>query len=118
MVVFSAVALAQPKTFSIPFRNVGNYILVDVQVDHKRTVLLFDTGAVISVVTISKSHTYRKLILDKHKDGTVSFISADDVEIAFVSPNVSVDGFFGQDLMRRFSSIRIDYGRHVVEMTE
>jgi hypothetical protein len=114
MFLFAVPTRAQPKTYTIPFHESNHMILLDTTIDGKPAVLILDTGAAVSV------RLKDSLVLGyvRH-NGAISFrVAPIRIVPVFYDPGISFDGFLGSDLLRRFSSVRIDYVKHVVELTE
>lgn len=109
--------LAQPTTFSIPFHTANGLILVDGQLNGKPAVFLLDTGAGPNFATYEAAGL-------KPQQG----VTDGSVEIAFGDLRVScparivqglqspkTDGTLGEDFLKRFSSVRINYKTATVE---
>jgi hypothetical protein len=132
---------ARPAALRIPFRTVDSMILVEGKVNGNRVTFLLDTGANKTIVSVKTyGHVPFALQSARHNDlgpgmkGDAVRLSA-DVELAnhmWVGQRVSVmnldeltkvlglrfDGLLGQDLLREFRSVRIDYKAHVIELEE
>jgi hypothetical protein len=114
-VLVGAAVAGEGKTYRIPFREINHRILIDVEVEGKPRVLLFDTGARVSLLTKCSGCN---LPLERHREN-LSFSCGDEaVTAAFQRAEVQFDGFPGADLLSKFSSVRIDYKAHVVELEQ
>ena len=138
LLLFAGVASAQEqsRTFSVPFRSVNGMILLDAAVNGKPAVLLLDTGADNSIVSLYVAGVTAKL--DALKPENTTGASGDytkakidlrlekrrwierpilvmDLSEASKHLGTRIDGFVGQDLLREFSSVKIDYAAKVVE---
>jgi hypothetical protein len=112
--LFAGVTSAQGKTYTIPFHSIHDRILLDVQVDHKPAVLLLDTG---SNVTFSMQPEH--MLAAKTKDGKVSFVTTSEVPNAnFFTLEMHIDGVVGQDFLRTFSRVIIDFKAKVLELEQ
>ena len=115
LVTVRFAAAGEDQTFRIPFREINHRILIDVEVEGKPRVLLFDTGARVSLLTKGSSCTLR---LERHH-GNLNFSCGDEaVTAAFQKAEVQFGGFLGADLLSKFSSVRIDYRNRVVELEQ
>ena len=132
---------ARPATLKVQFRTVEAMILVEGKVNGNRAILLLDTGAnrtIISAKTygndkLALPHYPRKpngvgmtgysvrrpadLILGEREwlGQPVSVMDLDDLKDLL---KLDFDGLLGQDILRQFRSVRIDYHTHILEMEE
>lgn len=141
LAVFSALpCLAQQtaKTYRVPFHSVNGMILLDATVNGKPAVLLLDTGAEFTIISAqasglsaAKLHTltankaagangeYVKsrvdLILDKRHwiDREVLVMDLNDSSKRL---GTRIDGFIGQDVLREFQGVHIDYKARTVTL--
>jgi hypothetical protein len=120
------------KSFVVPFHTVRGLILLDGQLNGKAAVLLFDTGANISIVDY-RAAGFPALKLDVLRstgktgaEGTcitreVSKLSLGlrswfarrtclmDLSDASKRMGAQIDGFIGTDVLSEFRAVRIDY---------
>jgi len=139
--VLAGVALAQEyKTFTVPFHTVNGMILLDATVNDKPAVLLLDTGADATLIspqasglstaklhplaatkTTGANGEYVKARIDlrlanRHWiEREVLVMNLDEVSKRM---ETKIDGFLGQDILRQFSVVRINYKTQVVELEE
>jgi Aspartyl protease len=132
---------ARPATLKVQFRTVQAMILVEGKVNGNRATFLLDTGAnrtIISARTYGNDrlalpqysrkptgvgmtgYSVRRpadLILGGHVwvAQPVSVMDLDDLEALL---KLDFDGLLGQDILRQFRSVRIDYHTHILEMEE
>jgi len=104
------------RTFIVPFHTAKGLILLDVELDGKPAVLMLDTGAQDSFVV---KFDY-PIAMHEHSDGTLTFHTRknpqDRLALYYAEPDVHVDGIIGEDLLRCFRSLRIDYKAKTVTL--
>lgn len=131
LLFFASIASAQQteQPLRIPFRTDNNMILVDVTVNGAKAVLMLDTGSTRTAlnpefVGVGKSDAVRAIHQGVHLHRTVNLQIAKHywvnwqvlvVDIADRSLT-RVDGLLGEDWLRTFSTVRIDYANHVIEL--
>lgn len=125
----------------IPFESSEGLIFVEAQVNNKKVSLILDTGASSSLISYDIAGL-GKYHLPKMKNSNTSgdkgfngeaFETKADFEFAGVTikqlpvfagnvENLSerthrkCDGLIGQDILRKFKSIKIDYVNHILEL--
>jgi hypothetical protein len=128
---------AGPETVLLPFRSVHSMLLIDAKVNGDPVILLLDTGANSTILDVK---AYGKTLTqpsrpDAHQLGIVgnAVRVRVDLEIArrflFSQPvyvmnlgdlpqrlGAPFDGLLGQDILRQFHSVRINYRAHVIEL--
>ncbi len=132
---------AHSGTVRIPFRTVQSLIVVQGKVNGNAATFLLDTGANRTMVSTQIYGNARfELQRMPHRQGAAGFAGyslrrAADVglgEHVWIAQQVSVmdlgelkqmlhmdfDGLLGQDFLRQFRSVRIDYRAHVIELQE
>ncbi len=132
---------AHSGTVRIPFRTVQSLIVVQGKVNGNAATFLLDTGANRTMVSTQIYGNSRfELQRMPHRQGAAGFAGyslrrAADVglgEHVWIAQQVSVmdlgelkqmlhmdfDGLLGQDFLRQFRSVRIDYRAHVIELQE
>lgn len=127
---------------TVPFRSAKGLIFVDVQVNGIPVSLLLDSGAASSLISyhvagLAESMAEMKNASESQHNGrfdgnTVSVpvemvivgkrirelpVFAGNVDDLSRVIGVHCDGLLGEDVLRHFHSIRIDYKKHVVEFT-
>ena len=133
---------AKPAAHCVPFRSVGSMILVEGKVNGDPVTFLLDTGSAGTIVS-HRIYNITALPLrsaQRNKEGhgiSGESISARlDLQVGshrWVSQRVAVmnldelsdilgvrhiDGLIGEDILRDFRSIRIDYHARVIELEE
>ena len=109
------------QTFRVPFHDAYNgLVLLDVKVDGKPAVLLLDTGTNVSLfghhqtsigIELEPKYFFNLPVYDLDKQiGQRAFQLRRDVG--------PFDGILGQNFLRHFQAMRIDYKNHVVELEE
>jgi len=141
--ILVTLALLTPASFGdaqlvlLPFRSVHSLILVDAKVNGHSATLLFDTGANNTIINAKLCGNVPAPALDQTSKGPGIVGHAVrlrvDLEIAdrfLFSQPVSVmslgnlpqrlgapfDGLLGQDILREFRSVRINYRARVIEL--
>jgi Aspartyl protease len=132
---------AHSGTVRIPFRTVQSLIVVEGKVNGNPATFLLDTGANRTIVSVKTYGNVRfKLQHMPPRDGGAGLIGyslrhpADVVlgEHVWLAQQVSVmdldelkqmlhmdfDGLLGEDILRQFRSVRIDYRAYVIELQE
>jgi hypothetical protein len=137
LALLSPPSCAHTETVFLPFRSVHSLILVDAKVNGNPATLLLDTGA---NNTIIDGKVYGNVLAPRIEPvskgpgviGNALRLRV-DLEIAgrfLFSQPVSVmnlgdlpqrvgaqfDGLLGQDILRQFRSVRINYHAHVIEL--
>jgi hypothetical protein len=128
---------AHSGSVQVPFHNVQSMILVDGKVNGNPAVFLLDTGANRTIVsTKSYGDTWfalQRLPHDHKGPGLVGYSVRRQADLAlgghtWYGQQVSVmnlndlkqmlgmefDGLLGQDILREFRSVRIDYRTHTI----
>jgi hypothetical protein len=123
----------------VPFRTVRSMILIEGKIDEKRVTFLLDTGSNHTIISVRsyggvpfplrpalrngsaagmKGESVRlpmNLTLGDHTwvGQCVTMMNLDDLHDTLGIP---FDGLLGQDILREFRSVRIDYKTHVIEL--
>ena len=128
---------AHEETVLLPFRSTHSLILVDAKVNGNPATLLLDTGANNTIINAKLYGNVQAPRVELTSKGPGIVGNAlrlhVDLEIAgrfLFSQPVSVmnlgdlprrvgaqfDGLLGQDVLRQFRSVRINYHAHVIEL--
>jgi hypothetical protein len=137
LALFLLPSSARPQTVFLPFRSVRSLILIDAKINGNPVTLLLDTGANNTILDVK---TYGNILMSpiqpaRQHAGIVgnALRVRMDLEIAhrfLFSQPVSVmnleglpkqlgapfDGLLGQDILRQFRSVRINYKSHLIEL--
>ena len=123
VLVLAGLLLFAPRvhaqTFRVPFHTVNSMILLDGQVNGKPVVLVFDTGAVRTQVdkrAMMRQEDFAVLYIDLRIDlfrQRDCRILARDLRP--ILKGIPADGILGEDRLRSFRAVRIDYKVGVVE---
>lgn len=130
---------AHTKLLTVPFRTAESMILVEARVNDNRVTLVLDTGANNTIVSPKAYGNLQFQLRGIHKNETgpgmrgdtvrlranialanrtwnaqpVYVMNVDELTLRF---GTQVDGLLGQDLLREFHAVRINYKEHVVEL--
>ena len=133
--------LAHSGTVSIPFRTVQSLIVVEGKVNGNPAIFLVDTGANRTIVSakIYGNLRFELQRLPRHESGpglvgnslrrpadfelgghvwTAQQVSVMNLDELKQMLHMDFDGLLGQDILRQFRSVRIDYRAHVIELQE
>ena len=133
--------IAHPDVITIPFRSAESMILVEARVNDNRVALLLDTGANNTIVSPKAYGSLQFRLRGIHSNDTGPGLRGDTVRLranvalanrVWVSQPVyvmnvdeltrrfgaPVDGLLGQDLLREFHSVRINYKARVIELEQ
>jgi hypothetical protein len=137
LVLLPPPTCARKETVLLPFRSLHSLILVDAKVNGNPATLLLDTGANNTIISAEMYGNVPAPRLELASKGPGIVGNAlrlrVDLEIAgrflFSQPvsvmnlgdlpqrvGVPFDGLLGQDILRQFHSVRIDYKKHVIEL--
>jgi hypothetical protein len=132
---------AHPEVATVPFHTVQTFILVQAKVNGNPATLLLDTGANRTIVS-TKIYGNAQVNLQRIRQNPkgpglageslrlpadvalanhiwlaqpVSVMNLDDLRHDL---GVNFDGLLGEDLLREFHSVRINYKTHVIELEQ
>lgn len=132
---------AKPVSLRVPFRSVQAMILVEVKVNGTPATFVVDTGANRTIIS-TKAFGNAQVVLPRwprnpKNAGLISYsqrlpadltigervwfaqpVSVVDLEELKGMLKLDFDGLLGEDILRQFRSIRIDYHTHILEMEE
>jgi hypothetical protein len=126
---------------AVPFRTAQSMILLDARVNDNRVTLLLDTGANNTIVSVKAYGNPQVQLHTLHRNDQgpgmrgdalrlradfalanrvwisqpVYVMNVDELSRRFGTP---VDGLLGQDLLREFRSVRINYKSHIIELEQ
>jgi hypothetical protein len=132
---------ANSRGIRVPFRTVESMILIEGKIDEKRITFLLDTGSNHTIVSV---RFYGNVLLAlrpaQHDHGAagwmgesvrlpvelsladhiwagqcVTMMNLDELQKAL---GIHFDGLLGQDILREFRSVRIDYSSHIIELEQ
>ena len=139
LILAQSQALAKPRIVALPFRSVNGLILVEAKVNGNPVNLVMDTGANHTIIDtrssglapmpgfeaiskgagISGNSVRTRVNLELGKQTWISQpVSVMKLEDLAQSLGMPFDGLLGQDILRQFRSIRIDFKAHVVELQQ
>ena len=108
--ISQSVFAQERKTFSLPFESHAGLVFLKTSLDKKPVTLLLDTGSNVSFA---------------FKDGAAIALSGNGfrtleeypsrVVFRYLDEIKSASGIIGQDVLRDFSAVRIDYKHSTVE---
>lgn len=103
------------RVFTVPFHTVNGLILLDVKVNGKPAVMLMDVGANVTLLR----HAPRNAVtveLEPSRAVTVSALDLEKIGVHLAKRDMAqIDGLLGEDFLRYFASVRIDYKASVIE---
>ena len=113
MLAVSVHAQQTHRTLTVSFESRSGLIFLRITLDTRPALLLLDTGSNVSFAF--KTGAGVELSGD-HFRTTEEYPS----RVAFRYPDILKDsqGIIGQDVLRQFKSLRIDYREHVIELTK
>jgi hypothetical protein len=113
LLFFAGTVSAQPRTIAIPFEIHNGLIFLRTTLDKQEARLLLDTGSNVSFAF--KTGIGLELSGDRFRT-TEEYPS----RVVFRYPDIlkNSQGIVGQDILREFRSVRIDYKNHTVELEE
>ena len=130
---------ARPQVATVPFSTAQAFILVQAKVNGNPAMLLLDTGANRTIVSIkiygATQFNLRRMRENPSGPGHVGEslrlpadvalanhlwagqpVSVMNLEDLKQELGVNFDGLLGEDLLREFRSVRINYKAHVIEL--
>jgi len=131
------VGLAEPAVLQLPFRSINSLILVEAKVNGCRATLVLDTGANRTILNAKSYGNVKVSAVRQAKNNAgiigeslrlrvqlelghqylfsqpVSVMNIDDLARQL---GIQFDGLLGQDILREFRFMRIDYKTHVIEL--
>lgn len=130
---------ARPNVLRLPFRTAQSMIVVQAMVNGSPVALLLDTGATRTIVSarVYGNVPFRLRTIERtsHSAGIVgdSVILPVNLQLAnhtWAGQHVAImnldglsqvlgiqfDGLLGQDVLREFRSVRIDYRAHIIDL--
>jgi hypothetical protein len=133
---------AKPPVVRVPFRSIESMILLEGKVNGDPVTFLLDTGSVGTIVSarMYRITSFPLRSVQRNADGhgingesisvrldlqlgnrrwagqRVSIMNLD--ELSQILGIRHIDGLIGEDILREFRSIRIDYHTHVIELEE
>jgi hypothetical protein len=133
LLIGSPLALAQEtsRTFRVPFHSVNGLILLDVKMTGKPAAVLLDTGAQTTVISpklanlkpkdsrafatvFQGTRAHADLLLSSDLSYKGDFYVMDFAETS-KQAGTQIDGLLGENILRDFSSVRIDHQAGFVE---
>jgi len=130
---------AIPRGVRVPFRTVESMILIEGKIDEKRITFLLDTGSNHTIVSVRFYGNVLLALRPAQRDHgaagwmgesirlpvdlsladhiwagqCVTMMNLDELQKVL---GIHFDGLLGQDILREFRSVRIDYSAHVIEL--
>lgn len=98
----------------VPFRADHGYLLLQTVVNGKKAVLILHTRSPVSF-------SNGRVLLLHARNGIVSFgfEERNPLSVQYYRPDrIAYDGILGNDVLKQFRSLRIDYKHSVVEFEE
>lgn len=116
--ISTGIVQGEQKPVVVSFRNVGTLLMIDVRVNGEPKEMIFDSGAQRTALNYkTQSDRVMTAIIDIDRNRWFNF----EIILSNLSPMFAVlgegDGVIGQDFMRQFSAISIDYKSHKITLT-
>lgn len=108
----AAAARAQCKIITIPFHDVHGRMMIDTKIDGRAARLLVDTGSQKSI----ELHLYRRIAPVIRGNSLEFDTEGESLDVLMARPEEKFDGILGIDTVKHYHTLRIDYGRHVIEL--
>jgi hypothetical protein len=132
---------AHSGTIRIPFRTVQSLIVIEGKLNGNAATFLLDTGANRTIVS-TEIYGNARFGLQRmpHRQGAAGFagyslrrpadiglaenmwtaqqVSVMDLDELKQMLHIDFDGLLGQDFLRQFRSVRIDYRAHIIELQQ
>jgi len=105
-----------PRSASVPFRDAGNglILVVDLKINGKLSTMLVDSGSSITFYHATDATVElmqgRFMALRAEDSGKIGMISG---KLPKNFPHI--DGILGEDFLRYFASVRINYKANLIE---
>jgi hypothetical protein len=100
---------------ALPFTNARSLLLVTITIDGQQKTMIFDTGAERTVLNDRRNVEHRSMLI--LGDRTLANFPIMNTSLSGMGLHkVHADGVLGQDVMRQFKSVRIDYNSHTVTL--
>jgi len=139
LVLAPTVNRANSRAVHVPFRTVQSMILIEGKIDEKRVTFLLDTGSNHTIVSVRSYGRVQFLLPRAQRNRGGAGMTGESVRLpvtltladhiwagqCFSIMNldelqqvlgIRFDGLLGQDILRDFRSVRIDYNAHVMEL--
>jgi hypothetical protein len=134
-VLFAAQAAGAPKVITVPFQNHGDQIAISILINDQSAVVQLDSGATVTAID---ANVYKGTVI---QGGSVRVAGGETKSIGVGSASVQIgdkkigmdgiliypgrvcsdgkdDGLLGEDILRKFASVTIDYQHKQVIFTE
>jgi aspartyl protease len=128
---------AKPGAVRVPFRTVQSMILIEGKIDEERVTFLLDTGSNHTIVGVRSYGGVQFPLRRAQPNRSAAVMTGESVRLPvsltladhiWVGQCVTLmnldelqqvlgirfDGLLGQDILREFRSVRIDYTSHVI----
>lgn len=126
---------ADKTPISIPFKSVGSLIVINLNLEGKPATMVLDTGAAATFVSLELVNLTDSTSIQETRSGgfavsgkvtLVSFeLNGNHYNMPVIAMNmkdlsdklgIKIEGILGEDFLRNFSSIHIDFHHKTVEL--
>jgi hypothetical protein len=115
LLLVAPMASTQARTFRVPFSDAHGVIQLDIEVNGKPAVLMLDTGATTTLFATPGLVEIRVAahdVIAVHANDLGRLNNSNRKNMALWG----ITGILGQDFLRKFKSVRIDYANHILDL--
>jgi hypothetical protein len=118
LLLLAPLAPAQGSTYTVPFHGVNGLILLDLRVNGKAASMLLDTGSNVTLLRRAPVNAVAVELGPSHAV-TVRALDLEKIKVHLAKRDMDrIDGLLGQDFLRYFRAVRIDYKAQTVTLED